>query len=133
MGVAATLVELSKGTRGRIFVMYLLVMALSMALSMVAAIPFLIIVAVASTTGSGTANPAALVAAEVIRVVVDFLLQVLVAPVSAVALVLFYYDQRIRKEGFDIEWMMQQAGLTPTASNAPTRRNPGYFRAGCAP
>ncbi len=27
---------------------------------------------------------------------------------------LFYYDQRIRREGFDIEWMMNRAGM-----NAP--------------
>jgi len=53
-----------------------------------------------------------------VRVIVDFLLQVLLAPISVIALVLFYYDQRIRKEGFDIEWMMQQAGLTQTTSNA---------------
>jgi hypothetical protein len=49
---------------------------------------------------------------------VDFTVQVLLAPVSWTALVLFYYDQRIRKEGFDIEWMMQQAGLTEPASSA---------------
>jgi hypothetical protein len=30
-----------------------------------------------------------------------------------IAAVLFYYDQRIRKEGFDSEWMMQRAGLAP--------------------
>jgi hypothetical protein len=35
--------------------------------------------------------------------------------------VLFYYDQRIRKEGFDIEWMMEQAGL---AKVAPAARAP---------
>ena len=48
-------------------------------------------------------------------------LQVALAPISAISIpsVLFYYDQRIRKEGFDIEWMMQQAGLTQTTSNAP--------------
>jgi hypothetical protein len=34
-------------------------------------------------------------------------------------LTLFYYDQRIRKEGFDIEWMMQAAGLAPAPSAAP--------------
>jgi len=39
-------------------------------------------------------------------------------PVSWIALVLFYYDQRIRKEGFDIEWMMQQAGMTQPAPMA---------------
>jgi hypothetical protein len=51
--------------------------------------------------------------------------------------VLFYYDQRIRKEGFDIEWMMQRAGMTdaaippaapvspvtPTATQPPTLIN----------
>jgi len=58
--------------------------------------------------------------AEITRAVLDLVLQVALAPISAIALVLFYYDQRIRKEGFDIEWMMQQAGLTPTASQAPT-------------
>jgi hypothetical protein len=58
------------------------------------------------------------VIAEIVRVVGDFILQVLIAPISAIALVLFYYDQRIRKEGFDIEWMMEQAGLTEPASDA---------------
>ncbi|HVN92250.1 MAG TPA: hypothetical protein VMT38_01065 [Terracidiphilus sp.] len=114
--------KLSPGTRGRVLLMYLLVFALSIALSMVAAIPVLIIVGVASAAGHGQSQMG-LLAAEVIRFVVDFLLQVLLAPVSAIALVLFYYDQRIRKEGFDIEWMMQQAGLaqpTPTAPAPPS-------------
>ena len=26
-------------------------------------------------------------------------------------LTLFYYDQRVRMEGYDIEWMMQAAGM----------------------
>jgi hypothetical protein len=34
-------------------------------------------------------------------------------PVPWIALALFYNDQRVRKEGYDIEWMMQQAGLAP--------------------
>jgi len=111
--------ELSKGTRGRIFVMILLIVALSIAASLIAAIPFLIIVAVNTSVGNGAAySSTAFVIAEIVRVVGDFILQVLIAPISAIALVLFYYDQRIRKEGFDIEWMMQQAGLTEPVSNA---------------
>jgi hypothetical protein len=43
----------------------------------------------------------------------------LLAPVFPIALTLFYYDQRIRKEGFDIEWMMQSAGMTEPATAAP--------------
>jgi hypothetical protein len=31
---------------------------------------------------------------------------------------LFYYDQRIRTEGYDIEWMMAQAGLTSVRSSS---------------
>jgi hypothetical protein len=45
-----------------------------------------------------------------------FAVQALVRPVYGIALVLFYYDQRIRKEGYDIEWMMEQAGLTAGAA-----------------
>jgi hypothetical protein len=32
-------------------------------------------------------------------------------PIYPIALTLFYYDQRIRKEGFDIERMMESAGM----------------------
>jgi hypothetical protein len=106
--------KLSSGTRGRICLMYLLVGALAIAVSMIAAIPSMIVIVITAAHGNGAAqSSAAFVVAEIVRVVTDFLLQVLIAPVSWIALVLFYYDQRIRKEGFDIEWMMQQAGLTP--------------------
>jgi hypothetical protein len=54
-----------------------------------------------------------LVVTEIVRVALDFISKVLLAPIYMIAAVLFYYDQRIRKEGFDIEWMMQRAGLTP--------------------
>jgi hypothetical protein len=47
--------------------------------------------------------------------------QAFTKPVFGIALVLFYYDQRIRNEGFDIEWMMQRAGLVaPVAMPAAT-------------
>ncbi|MGA2834760.1 MAG: hypothetical protein ABSE55_16970 [Terracidiphilus sp.] len=38
----------------------------------------------------------------------------LIGPIYPIALTLFYYDQRIRLEGYDIERMMEEAGL-----NAP--------------
>jgi hypothetical protein len=111
---------LSKGTRGRIFVMFLLVMALAMAVSMISAIPSMIIIFTSAAGGSQPATGSvAFIVAEITRAILDLVLQVALAPISAIALVLFYYDQRIRKEGFDIEWMMQQAGLTQTTSNAP--------------
>jgi hypothetical protein len=47
-----------------------------------------------------------------------FAVQALTRPVYAIALLLFYYDQRIRREGFDIEWLMQKAGMLPEARPA---------------
>ena len=44
---------------------------------------------------------------------------ILIGPIYPIALTLIYYDQRIRREGFDIEWSMRAAGLTvpPTPSS----------------
>ena len=118
--------KLSQGTRGRIFVMYLLVIALVLAVSMVAAIPFLVIVAIVSSQGNRAEYATiAILAAEITRAVTDFVLQAVLAPVSWIALVLFYYDQRIRKEGFDIEWMMERAGLGRPAPAVPQVENSG--------
>jgi membrane-anchored glycerophosphoryl diester phosphodiesterase (GDPDase) len=111
--------HLSKGTRGRIFVTNLLVAALAFAIGMALAIPLLILVAVLPAMGITIANSSTtLVVTEIVRVGLDFISKVLLAPIYMIAAVLFYYDQRIRKEGFDIEWMMQRAGLTPPQPQA---------------
>jgi Membrane domain of glycerophosphoryl diester phosphodiesterase len=107
--------HLSRGTRGRIFVTYLLVIALAFAISMALSIPMLIVVAMIPSMGGGAAfSSPAFVIAEIVRAIANFATQVLLAPIIMIAAVLFYYDQRIRKEGFDIEWMMQRAGLAPS-------------------
>jgi hypothetical protein len=43
----------------------------------------------------------------------------LIQPIYPVAITLIYYDQRIRNEGFDIEWMMKAAGLNAPAPAGP--------------
>jgi uncharacterized membrane protein len=107
--------NLSYGTKGRIFVLYLLGGVLSWLLSMGITLPLTIIL----TLLPGMSNPqharAASIAIVFISYGASFAVQALVRPVYGIAQVIFYYDQRIRKEGFDIEWMMQQAGLTPPA------------------
>jgi hypothetical protein len=50
---------------------------------------------------------------------VGFFTNTFIGPIYATGLTLFYYDQRVRKEGYDIEWMMQAAGLTPVAGLTP--------------
>jgi hypothetical protein len=54
----------------------------------------------------------------------SFAVQALIQPVYGIALVLFYYDQRIRLEGFDIEWMMQRAGLVAPAMEPAMEAEP---------
>lgn len=106
--------KLSKGTRGRIFVLFLLVVVLTMVLSMAGYMLSIMVAAVASLLGRDAAfAAAAAVIAGLLYSLASIGGQILLTPVSWIALVLFYYDQRMRKEGFDIEWMMQQAGLVP--------------------
>jgi len=57
-------------------------------------------------------------------VVVAPTVSALVGPILPIALTLFYYDQRIRHEGFDIERMMDAAGLNPLATPQPTGDEP---------
>jgi hypothetical protein len=45
---------------------------------------------------------------------------ILVAAIYPIALTLFYYDQRIRREGYDIEQMMAAAGFNSPATQPPT-------------
>jgi hypothetical protein len=125
--------QLSSGTRGRIFVLFLLIMVLSIAVSTVSYILAFVVGGVAALMGNGsTAAAAATVVGGVLYAVVSFGAQVVLQPVSWIALVLFYYDQRIRKEGFDIEWMMQQAGMTQPPT-APALGSGGIISAPTAP
>jgi hypothetical protein len=48
----------------------------------------------------------------------------LLAPIYPIAKTLFYYDQRIRREGYDIERMMDAAGMTAPPI-APAIPQPG--------
>lgn len=110
---------LSKGTRLRIFVMFLLLIVLSIAVSMVSYIVLLLVAGLAAFFGQGsTFTAVAAIVGGVLYFVISVSAQIIIQPVSWIALVLFYYDQRIRKEGFDIEWMMERAGMTP-APQAP--------------
>lgn len=107
---------LSKGTRGRILLLFLLGGVSSWMVTWLVMIP----VAIATALIPGMRSPQhAQLMGSVILIATygaGFVVQALVRPVYGIALVLFYYDQRIRNEGYDIEWMMQQAGLTADAT-----------------
>ncbi len=101
-------IELSKGARGRIFVMGLLVYAIRLGLGLLLGFPLVFF----SIKHLGQPLPIGLMA---VTQVAGFLINTFIGPIYSAGLTLFYYDQRVRKEGFDIVWMMQAAGLSPQA------------------
>ena len=113
--------RLSKGTRGRIFVLYLLGAVLGWISSLVVVVIFAIAVAVIPGMNSPQKAQTAGMAMIFLVYGSSFAVQACIKPVYAIALMLFYYDQRIRNEGFDIEWMMERAGLVVGVATAPTR------------
>ena len=118
--------KLAKGTRGRILVMFLVVWAIAIVLSMIGYIPTVLIVAISAAAGQNNHSAvAAAIVAQILNMLLNFTLQTLVSPVYLAALVMFYFDQRVRLEGYDIEWMMQKAGLiVPDSITAPTSESP---------
>lgn len=56
---------------------------------------------------------------KAIALIPGFTASIFVSPLFPIALTLIYYDQRIRREGFDIETMMEAAGMNPTAATVP--------------
>ncbi len=105
-------VELTRGSLGRILVLGVLVYAVRMIIGLVLSMPFLF---------SVFRHPGQPVSIAVLSLqqVAGFITNTLIGPIYATGLTLFYYDQRIRKEGYDIEWMMQAAGLEPGSAVLP--------------
>ena len=118
---------LSKGTRGRLFVLWLLGATLERLLTMVLAVPLMIAVELVPGASTPQHQETAGTVILFILFAAFFAVQALTRPVYSIALLLFYSDQRIRLEGYDIERMMQQAGMVaeppplPEAAPWPAR------------
>jgi hypothetical protein len=104
---------LSKGTKGRLFLLFLLGSSLGWLLAVGLSFPLFFVIALIP----GASNPQH---AQTLGMVFAFgwyglwfAVQAFTKPVYGIALTLFYFDQRIRTEGFDIELMMRKAGMTP--------------------
>lgn len=110
--------SLSQGSRGRILVLFLLGWVLSTGMAFVLTMVMIILVALIPALQKPANSDALGAVVLVITYCLSFVAQALVRPLYGIALTVFYFDQRIRKEGFDIEWMMQQAGLTPPPAPA---------------
>jgi len=113
---------LTRGSRGRIFLLYLLGAVLGWILTMMVTVPLSIVTAMIPAASSPEHAQTAAIVMVFVLYGAMFAIQSLTRPVYGIALVLFYYDQRIRQEGFDIEWMMLRAGLVQPSIAPPAQQ-----------
>ncbi len=94
--------RLTKGHRGRIFLIYFLLSALIAIVTMVWQAPLMLtMVLTGQPAASSTLGLATLLLGT-------FLTQSVLGPILTIGLTLVYYDERVRKEAFDLEHMMGQ-------------------------
>jgi hypothetical protein len=101
---------LTVGAKGRVFVLLLLAGALSYAASLLQ-MPLMLFVAFTIARGGKA------VVSEIVMLLVGFVGHAAVQPVLMIGLSLLYFDQRVRKEAFDLVMLMgtPSGGLQPEA------------------
>ena len=89
--------ELVAGRKGRIFLLYLVYFAMAMVAGAIQApLVFLAL----------KLHGAERYALQALQLFMGFAISMLVAPIPAIGLCLFYIDERVRREGFDVEYLM---------------------------
>lgn len=107
-------VDLVKGDWGRVFVIWLLVLALTVGVPLLLGVPILI--ATYMSARAGLRN--AVLGWQIASLVASYIAVSLVGAVGTIAFSLVYYDERVRKEAFDLQLMM--ATIDTATQNHPT-------------
>ena len=94
---------LSQGSLGRIFGVYILTAVMGFILGLVLELPVVATHNVFTMEGQRSMT----LASHVWLQLAQFVGTALAGPIATVAMALLYYDQRVRKEAFDLQWMMQ--------------------------
>jgi hypothetical protein len=110
---------LTKGSRGRIFIICLLMIVLTWIVSTLIQLPILAFVGFRALHQPANISPIG----QAIAAAGGFLSASLVGPLLTIALTLIYYDQRVRKEGFDLQLMMSTMQAGPPAAAAVAAPN----------
>jgi hypothetical protein len=114
--------SLSEGTVLRLILVIILAAVIAWIVSMVLSIPYFIGVALMVTNK----NPSVLLPFIAWQYVAQFLASTLAGPIGTIAPALIYYDQRVRKEAFDLQLMMQAIGqAAPPPPPAASVASPG--------
>jgi len=118
---------LVSGDLGKVFLVGLLVFVLTLIISLIFSWVGALIgrwAAGAPTAASASGMPQINPTIELIKQLVTLVGEVLVRPIGAAAMILLYYDLRIRKEGFDLEMLAARMGHEKAASDAFGPRPP---------
>ena len=107
-------VTLTQGHRGRILLIYVLLFVLIIVAGMLWPFLGMLVFRVTFSAIQAGQTPAWM---QIVLQFGGFINQSLIAPIMTIALTLVYYDERVRKEAFDLEHMMQQ--LDDAVSGAP--------------
>jgi len=100
--------QLTKGSRGTIFLIFLLIAVITFIVSSVIQIPIAVVSFLNALNHKGIPTGLAVIAQ-----IGSFLCLTLITPVSTIATSLVYYNQRVRKEGFDLQLMMSSLKSLP--------------------
>lgn len=106
--------ELTKGSRGRVFVIYILYVVLIYAIYMAWMVPVLAVTGISARAHHTLGVP---LWTQIAIPLGSFLSQCLAGPLMTIGFSLLYYDQRVRKEAFDLQHMM--ATLDATTLDGP--------------
>jgi hypothetical protein len=111
--------QLAAGTKGRIFLLFIVVLALYFVVGMIE-LPFGIIIA---------RNPLAEhLMIQTAMLLVGFVAHMLLSPIFTIGLALAYFDQRVRKEAFDLQVLMGDEAI-PGLTNGAATPGPGMLAA----
>jgi len=102
--------QLTKGHRGRVFVIGLLFLVLFYAVFMVWEIPIIAVVGFMARSHRVVGLP---LWSQIAIIAGTFISQCLVSPLMTIGFSLMYYDERVRKEAFDLQHMMSTLDSTP--------------------
>ena len=107
--------QLTKGFAGRSFMIVALYVVLAIAVIFLVSLPFGI------ATASAAGNPEMLRFWLMAMQVATTIGTTLISPILLIAISIFYYDLRVRKEAFDLQFMMNpDAQKTPGGSGVPS-------------
>jgi len=99
---------LTKGSIGRIILIYILAGIIGAALTYLLLAPVFIWIGIHAAAGASRGQLNQLTTPILLwNHIGEFLARTIAGPIATIAIALVYYDERIRKEAFDLQYMMQ--------------------------